>query len=129
MSKKPTSISNPEELNKHLQYSSPVTWIVLGSVLLLLGGLFAWASLAKVKAKLTGTATIVDHVVTLDIQKNDLAKLSVDQKVYILDLEGSILSLDEDNNPTLSNFDLEDGNYPYTIVLKEVRPIQFLFGE
>lgn len=129
MGKQPTTISNPEELNKRLQYSSPITWAVLGSVLLLLGGLFAWASLAKVKAKLTGMATVVDHVVRLDIKKNDLSKLSVGQKVYILDLEGSILSLDEDNQPTISAFDLEDNTYPYTIVLKEVRPIQFLVGE
>ncbi len=45
MSKKNQSINNPDELNKILQKTNPLVWIVLGIVLLLLVALFVWASL------------------------------------------------------------------------------------
>ncbi|HAQ51734.1 MAG TPA: hypothetical protein DCR12_03095 [Lachnospiraceae bacterium] len=44
MSKKNQSINNPDELNKILQKTNPLVWIVLGIVLLLLVALFVWAS-------------------------------------------------------------------------------------
>ncbi len=44
MSKKNQSINNPDELNKILQKTNPIVWIVLGIVLLLLVALFVWAS-------------------------------------------------------------------------------------
>ena len=119
-------ISNPDELNKHLQYTSVTTWVVLGAVILSLVGLFTWSFVYKIQEKITGKASISSGAVTLTIEESQKPRLAVGQKVYIADKVGEIKSID-DGNPIVSLFDLEDGsNYTYTIVIKEMRPIDFL---
>ncbi len=128
MSKKNKNIgiTNPDELNKHLQYTSITTWIVLGAVILSLAGLFTWSFVYKIQEKITGKASISSGAVTLTIEESQKPRLAVGQKVYIADKVGEIKSID-DGNPVVSLFDLEDGsNYTYTIVVKEMRPIDFL---
>lgn len=128
MSKKNKNIgiTNPDELNKHLQYTSITTWIVLGAVILSLAGLFTWSFIYKIQEKITGKASISSGAVTLTIEESQKPRLAVGQKVYIADKVGEIKSID-DGNPVVSLFDLEDGNnYTYTIVVKEMRPIDFL---
>lgn len=128
MSKKNKNIgiTNPDELNKHLQYTSITTWIVLGAVILSLAGLFTWSFVYKIQEKITGNASISSGAVTLTIEESQKPRLAVGQKVYIADKVGEILSFD-DGSPVVSLFDLEDGsNYTYTIVVKEMRPIDFL---
>lgn len=128
MSKKNKNIgiTNPDELNKHLQYTSITTWIVLGAVILSLVGLFTWSFIYKIQEKITGKASISSGAVTLTIEESQKPRLAVGQKVYIADKVGEIKSID-DGNPVVSLFDLEDGsNYTYTIVVKEMRPIDFL---
>ena len=128
MSKKNKNIgiTNPDELNKHLQYTSVTTWIILGAVILSLAGLFTWAFVYKIQEKITGKALITSGVVTLNVEESQKPRLATGQKVYIADKVGEILSIDE-GNPVVSLFDLEDGsNYTYTIVVSEMRPIDFL---
>lgn len=128
MSKKNKNIgiTNPDELNKHLQYTSITTWIVLGAVILSLAGLFTWSFVYKIQEKITGNASISSGAVTLTIEESQKPRLAVGQKVYIADKVGEILSFDN-GSPVVSLFDLEDGsNYTYTIVVKEMRPIDFL---
>lgn len=128
MSKKNKNIgiTNPDELNKHLQYTSITTWIVLGAVILSLAGLFTWSFVYKIQEKITGKASISSGAVTLTIEESQKPRLAVGQKVYIADKVGEIEFID-DGNPVVSLFDLEDGsNYTYTIVVKEMRPIDFL---
>ena len=123
---KKIGITNPDELNKHLQYTSVTTWIVLGAVILSLAGLFTWAFVYKIQEKITGKALIASGVVTLNVEESQKPRLATGQKVYIADKVGEILSID-DGNPVVSLFDLEDGsNYTYTIVVSEMRPIDFL---
>ena len=129
MKKQVQTISSPEELNKHLQRTSPSTWIVLGSVVGLLLGFFVWSFVYKFKTKITGSATIVSQEVTLNVSGADLSKLEVGQKVYINDKEGEILSFYDNGQPKVSSFTLSDGTYSYTIFLKEMRPIDFLIGK
>ena len=128
MSKKNKNIgiTNPDELNKHLQYTSISTWIILGAVILSLAGLFTWSFIYKIQEKITGKALISSGVVTLNVEESQKPRLATGQKVYIADKVGEILSFD-DGNPVVSLFDLEDGSdYTYTIVIKEMRPIDFL---
>ena len=128
MKKKNKSITNPDELNKNLQYSSPITWIVLSSAVLLLVAFFTWSLIYKIKVKITGIANIVSGTVTLQIDESKLNKLKEGQKVYISGLEGQILSFN-DNQPVVSSFALDDGEYDYYIVIKETRPIDFLLDK
>ena len=122
------SISNPDELNENLQYTSPITWIILSISALALVGFFLWASLCKIKVKINGDASIKSGQAVLVIEDSKKEKVAVGQKVIINDKEGIILSFD-DNMPIVSSFDLTDGNYKYTIIIDEIRPIEFLFNK
>ena len=126
MKKRTKSITNPDELNKNLQYSSPITWIILSIVFFLLVGFFAWSFLYKIQITISGNAIIYDGVATLHIEKRNIRELEIGQKVYIADQEGEILSIDDEGNPNLTTFTLEDGEYKYTIYVRETSPIEFL---
>lgn len=125
MKKKQVSITNPEELNQNLQYSSPLTWVTLSGVVLFIIAFFAWSILFKIDYKLEGMANIASGEVTLNVDPSALDRLKVDQKVYISGLEGSIVSFDENQQPIVTSFDLEDGYYPYYIEI-DIRPFDFL---
>ena len=130
MSKKNQTIASPDDLNKHLQHTSFVTWAVLILVIGLLIAFFTWGFLARLPVKLIGSAKVLNHQVTLNVNDSDLSKLQVGQKVIISDKEGEIIEFTTDTHqPVVSDFELPDGdNYTYTIILKEIRPIDFLIG-
>ena len=128
MKKTPKSISNPDELNKNLQYTSPFTWIILGASALALIGFFVWSCLFTIKVKVFGNATVKDGEVVLVVEESNKNKLAIGQKIIISDKEGSIISIDN-NEPVVSRFDLEDGNYTYTLILEERKPIDFLLNK
>ena len=125
MKKKEIKISNPDDFNKHLQHTSPATWAVLGVIVSILICFFVWSCVYKVSIKLRGLADISSGEVTLHIKDSDLSKVQVGQKVYIEDKEGEIISFN-DKQPQVSNFALSDGEYTYTIVLMQVKPIDFI---
>lgn len=124
MKKTKVTISNPEELEKHLQYTSPTTWIVLGTVTCLIVGLFVWSILFKFEDKVSGKANISSGEVTLLVESKVKSKLKVGQKIYINDLEGEILAFVNDE-PVVSQFALADGEYQYSLFV-EVKPIEYL---
>lgn len=128
MKKNNKTITNPDELNKNLQYSSPITWIILTSVVFLLLGFFVWSCIYSITFKLTGMANINEGQVTLVIEERSISKLQVGQKVYIAGQEGEILSI-KDDQPVVSTFSLQDGDYEYSIVIGEKKPVEFLLGK
>ena len=127
MKKKSKSISSPDDLNKHLQYTSPLTWIILSFCTCALIGFFVWSCVYKIKEKISGEATVQNGEVVLVINDSQKDKLAVGQKVYISEQEGEIVSFNNEQ-PIVSNFTLADGNYSYTIVIREFRPIDFLIN-
>ena len=132
MKKKQTKISNPDELNKNLSYNSPATWIVLGTVILLLAGFFAWSLIYKIQIKLYGTATINSGAVTLTLNDESKAnELKVDQIVYVYNNkvkdEGKISSLDD--SIKVSDIALADGEYTCYVIINELKPIEFWFND
>ena len=121
-------LTSPEDLNNSIKSTHPMTWIALISVITVLFGFFVWAIVAKIPFKIMGKAQITSGEVTLTLEEKDLSLLQVGQKVVISHVEGKILSIKEDGYPEVSNFELEDGNYDYFIVYKEVRPINYFGG-
>lgn len=128
MKKENVTISNPSELNKHLQHSSPLTWLTLGVTAAIIVAFFAWAAIFKLKVKISGMANVHSGEATLIVNDSSLSELKAGQTVYISNQEG-LLSFNDDNKPIVSNLTLNDGDYSYYIVVKEVRPIDFLFGK
>lgn len=129
MKKERARVSNPDELNKYLQKSSFVVWFILGIVVSILLSFFVWSMIYKVKVKISGLADVSSGEVTLHVEEKSLKQLEIGQKVYIQNQELEISSLDDNKQPIVTKSTLEDGEYPYYIVVKEVKPIEFLIGK
>ena len=129
MKKENVSISNPDELNKHLQSSSPMTWIVLGVVIAMIIAFFAWSAIYKLKLKISGTATVAGGEVALHVSEENLSKVEVGQTVYIQNVQTDIFTFDDNGQPVVYNVELADGEYTYSIVIGEVHPIDFLIKQ
>ncbi|MBE6134581.1 MAG: hypothetical protein E7179_01045 [Erysipelotrichaceae bacterium] len=126
MKKPAPSISNPDELNKRLQRTSPVAWVSLAVCVLAMAGFLAWSFLYRFQERIVGSAHIDNGQATLVVDASKKNKLAVGQKVYIAEQVGEIVSLNNDNL-VVSSFSLPNGDYTYTIV-REVRPVDFLIG-
>jgi len=122
------NISNPDELNKILQKTNPIVWVILGIVLLVLVSLCVWAILTTLEVKVHGTANVTSQVASIQVNEEDVSKVKAGNKIYISDEEGVIASADNDGHFTSSVIQLADGEYDVYIVEKEIRPIAFLMG-
>ena len=125
---KEKKISSSEKLNDYLKATSIFTWILLGIVIFCLLGIFIWSFSAKITYKIEGEARINGGILSIEIDEKRLNELSVGQVVYVGSCEGVIKSIGEDNKPIISGIDLEDGEYSYTIILKTIHPIEYLFN-
>ncbi len=125
MKKENFNISSPDDLNKHLQRSSPVTWIILGVVVLMVIGFFTWSIIYRIKVKVSGYAKVISGVASLNVDSNSLSKIKAGQVVHISSEEG-FLSFDEEKKPIVSGLTLNNGDYTYYIIVQELRPFDFL---
>ena len=127
MKKEDIKISSPDELNKHLQHASPFTWTILFVVIALLIGFFVWSLIYKVKVKITGKAYVESGEATLYVDESSLNKLKAGQVVYVSNQQG-YLSFNDENKPIVSQLTLEKGEYTYQIIIKEMKPFEFLIN-
>ena len=54
-------ISSPEKLTDYLRVTSPGVWVVLSAVIILLGGMFIWASIGTLETKVPVKVLVEDH--------------------------------------------------------------------
>ena len=125
MKKENFNISSPDDLNKHLQRSSPATWIILGVVVLMVIGFFTWSIIYRIKVKVSGYAEVISGVASLNVDSNSLNKIKAGQVVHISSEQG-LLSFNDDKKPIVSGLTLSNGNYTYYIIIQELRTFYFL---
>ncbi|MBQ8490088.1 MAG: hypothetical protein IJ535_09950 [Pseudobutyrivibrio sp.] len=125
-------ISSPEQLTDYLKVTNPSIWLVLFIVLLILVGFIAWASVGKLTTTVDGSAIIAEGeasiVVTRD--ENNASNIEAGTKVEIAGQEYVISSVDTDafgRTVAHARIPLADGKYDASIVVEEIKPIQFLF--
>ena len=123
--KEKANVSSPEQLDKYLRSTKPITWIILFSIVFSLVGFFIWASVAKITYKITGTAHIRGGETTLIIKEERKFELKAGQIIHIADQERTITEV-KDGYPIFLPFALEDNDYQYYIVTKQIRPIEYL---
>ncbi|MBE5898584.1 MAG: hypothetical protein E7279_03190 [Lachnospiraceae bacterium] len=128
MKKENQNISNPDELNKILQKTNPLVWITLGIVLLVLVLLLAWSVITTLEIKTHGTANVKSQMASIYVDEAKADGIDVGDKIYISGKEGEIVGVENDGHYTSSNIQLDDGEYDAYIVVKEIRPIEFLLG-
>ena len=119
---------SPDRLNDYLKATNIVTWLLLGVVIVCLLGVFVWSFIANITYKIEGNATFNGGVLTLEIEDNRKEELKVGQVIYISDQEGKITDIDDNGMPVIADINLSDGNYEYTIVIKTIHPIEFLYN-
>lgn len=126
MKKENVSIASPDELDKHLQSSSPVTWIILLSTIAAMLAFFVWSCVYTLPIRLSGAANIESGVATLVVGDEEKEKLAEGAKVWILDKEGKVTYVED--KPVVANISLADGSYTFRtdIVLRNIHPIDYL---
>lgn len=120
-------ISSPEKLTDYLRVTSPGIWAVLGAVIILLGGLFIWASIGTLETKADVKVMVVDHKAV--IVADGAATLAEGMPVQISTENCVIASTDSDDYGRIygiTEVSLPDGTYDGTAVVEQIRPIDFL---
>lgn len=120
-------ISSPEKLTDYLRVTSPGIWAVLGAVIILLGGLFIWASIGTLETKADVKVMVVDHKAV--IIADGAATLAEGMPVQISTENCVIASTDSDDYGRIygiTEVSLPDGTYDGTAVVEQIRPIDFL---
>ena len=120
-------ISSPEKLTDYLRVTSPGIWAVLGAVIILLGGLFVWASVGTLETKADVKVMVADHKAV--IVADGATVLAEGMPVQIATENCVIASTDSDDYGRIygiTEVSLPDGTYDGTAVIEQIRPIDFL---
>ena len=120
-------ISSPEKLTEYLRVTNPGIWIVLGAIILLLGGLLVWATIGTLETKASAKVIVEDHVAM--VVTDGAAKLNDGMPLRILSGDYIIAATTEDYYGRvygITEVPLPDGSYDGTVIVEQVRPIDFL---
>ena len=120
-------ISSPEQLSDYLCVTNPGIWALLLAVLLLLGALFAWASVGTLETTAQARVLVENHtarIVMIGAETlRDGMPLRIASEEYVIVSTGA----DEYGRSFgIAEVSLPDGDYDGTVVLEQTRPISFL---
>ena len=123
-------ISSPEKLDDYLKVSTPSLWIVLLAVIVMLLGVFVWASVGRLETTIDAVVSVENKQGQIVLTGTDAEKIKSGMAVRIDESETDIklIKYDELGRAiALCNFDVPDGNYKVKIVTESIHPISFLF--
>jgi hypothetical protein len=121
-------ISDPGELDKILKRTNPVVWIVLGMIIILLIVFFLWTFFTTLEVKVHLDADIFNSRVVATTDDTNIDRLSVGQKAYIGGMTGIVAAKEDDGRIIISDMPLDNGSYDCFVVVKEIKPIEFLLN-
>ena len=121
-------VSSPDQLTDYLRVTNPGIWVLLASVILLLAGVFAWASIGTLE-------TVIPVKVNVEAQKalvvpEGAGILSEGMPLRVSTCEYAIGSTGMDEYSRIfgiADVPLPDGIYDGTVVTEQTHPISFLF--
>ena len=124
-------ISSPEQLNDYLRVTTPMVWVVLIAVIILLAGMLIWSSVASLDSYAGGTAQVKDGLLVLYFDDENLAK-SVEPGMELIVgdnvLTVSGMGTTEVGTPfATAETSLADGSYPAKIIYNHTQLIRLLF--
>ena len=121
------SISSPEQLTDYLCVTNPGIWAILAAVILLLGGLFAWATVGTLETRASVKVIVDDHTAqVIPVAANRLAE---GMPLRVSSEDSFIASTGVDDYGRLygvAEVQLPDGTYDGDVVLSQTHPIEFL---
>ena len=123
-------INSPEQLHDYMKVTNPGIWIILAAVILLLGGMFAWASVGKLETTANAMAVIENGTATVMLTEAATSQITSEMSVRIesQDFRISTVKYDEYGRAVAyAPAALADGNYDAKIVIETISPLKFLF--
>ena len=69
-------LQSPDDLDRYVRVTSPSVWVVLGAILALLAGLFAWGVFGSVSANVGAKAACVDGQTFCFLDSASVAKVN-----------------------------------------------------
>ena len=124
-------ISSPEQLNDYLRVTTPMVWVILIAVIILLAGMLIWGSVTSLDSYAGGTAQVKDGLLVLYFDDEELAE-TVEPGMQLM-VGDSVLTVrgmgTTDSGIPFATADtsLADGSYPAKIVYKQTQLIRLLF--
>ena len=124
--------SSPEELNDYLHVTTPLVWVVLAAVILLLAGLFVWSATTAVESFAAGTAQVEQGVLTVTFDDEEKAKnVEIGMNVMVGDLAAPILSVghtEDGGVVAVAKASLPDGSYDAKVGYKTTQIIKLFLN-
>ena len=122
-------ISSPEQLTDYLQVTNPGIWVVLGAVILLLTGIFAWSMVSTLETCVDVTVVVEDHIA--QVVPTGCNTLTVGLPLYVAWQKYMIASVETDEYGRMTGkaeIELPDGVYEGRAAVEETHPIDFLLS-
>ena len=125
-------ISSPEQLNDYLHVTNPGIWALLICVIVLMAGIFTWASKASIESFVTGSGRVESGVlkVTLD-QVPSGVQIETGMMINVGGKQTSVSFVGKDENGNLmagGNIELPDGIYESRISYNRLQILSLLFN-
>lgn len=123
-------INSPEQLHDYMKVTNPGIWIILAAVILLLGGMFAWASIGKLETTANAMAVIENGNARVMLTEIAAAPITSEMSVRIGSQDYDIATVTQDEYGravALAPVTLPNGSYDAKIIIETLSPITFLF--
>ncbi|MBP3854094.1 MAG: hypothetical protein IK990_00595 [Ruminiclostridium sp.] len=120
-------IASPEQLTDYLHVTNPGIWVLFVVIILLLGGLFAWASIGQLETTAAAKAAVTDGTAQITVLTG--AEINSGMTVRMGNAEFTVSTVDEDElgrTIAYAPVNLANGNYDAEIVVESISPISFL---
>ncbi|MCR4688741.1 MAG: hypothetical protein K5745_04215 [Saccharofermentans sp.] len=120
-------LSSPDKLTQYLKVTNPGIWFFLGIVILSLTALFLWAGIGTLKTTANARVNVTDHLAYVVIDGSNI--ITEGMTLSVRSEEYDIVSTGTDEYGRtygITEVMLPDGSYDGTVVVDEVRPIEFL---
>ena len=120
-------LSSPEQLTDYLRVTNLSIWGLLAAVILLLGGLLAWASVGTLETTVEARVIVQTH--TAQVVSTGAEKLASGMPLRVAAQSYVIVSTKEDEygrTVGVAEVLLPDGIYDGKVVTEQIRPIDFL---
>ena len=125
-------VKSPEQLNDYLHVTSPAIWVVLVTVLMLMGVLFAWSAFTAYESSAMGIGTVSGGTMTVVFDDDNTASnIQTGMNVTVGDVTGVISSVGRDTDgriAAVAQINMPDGVYEAKVTYKQTQVISLLLN-
>ncbi len=123
----PRRVSSPDQLTDYLRVTNPGIWVLLACVILLLAGIFAWASIGTLETVMTVKVSVEAQKATVIPDGSGALAQGMTLRVSGQEVLIGGAGADEYGRVFgVALVALPDGVYDGTVVTERTRPISFL---